>query len=41
MGERAEAAGGEFIIHSAPGGGTRVEVRVPVTVPAERTAAEV
>jgi signal transduction histidine kinase len=41
MGERAEAAGGEFIIHSAPGGGTRVEVRVPVTVPAERATAEV
>jgi signal transduction histidine kinase len=32
MGERLEAVGGTFEIHSKPGAGTRLEVRVPAHV---------
>ncbi|HSG14234.1 MAG TPA: GAF domain-containing sensor histidine kinase [Gaiellaceae bacterium] len=35
MRERAEAVGGEFVVESSPGSGTRVEVIIPVSTPKE------
>ena len=37
MNERASMVGGVFEVRSAPGGGTRIQVRIPI---AERPAAE-
>ena len=41
MGERLEAIGGTFEIHSSPGAGTRLEVTVPVDAVNDRETAAV